>query len=132
MSADKNQFADLLNGDLAGTYPRTISAGQGIDPAVADADLARVQADGYVFLPGLLGVDQLAGIKEAVEPLLDRHGRNRFEGQAIQRVYHVARRRGQPVVAATTSRHSAILRAVGSPAGGIHLVNQPGHRTCDV
>jgi uncharacterized protein YhaN len=37
-----NKKLALLTADLAGTYPRTVSAGLGIDPAVADADLARV------------------------------------------------------------------------------------------
>lgn len=89
MSADKKVFSDLLHADLAGTYPRTVSAGKGIDPAIADADLARVLRDGYVILPDLLSADQLVAIKEAVGPLLDRHGRNPFEGQATQRIYSV-------------------------------------------
>ena len=89
MSADKTFFPDLLTADLAGTYPRTVSAGQGIDPAVADADLARVLRDGYVILPDLLSADQLAGIKDSVVPLLDRHGRNPFEGRSTQRIYSV-------------------------------------------
>jgi hypothetical protein len=82
-------FPDLLGADLAGTYRRTISAGAGVDPALADADLARVQRDGYVILPDLLSVDELAEIKEAVVPLLDRSGRNPFEGHRTQRVYSV-------------------------------------------
>jgi len=89
VSVEKKTFSDLLNADLAGTYPRTASAGQTIDPAVVDADLARVQRDGYVILPDLLSADQLAGIREAVAPLLDLHGRNPFEGHATQRVYSV-------------------------------------------
>jgi ectoine hydroxylase-related dioxygenase (phytanoyl-CoA dioxygenase family) len=86
---DKKFFADLLSADLAGTYPRTASAGQNVDPAIADADLAAVQRDGYVILPDLLSADQLAAIREAVQPLLDRHGRNPFEGHSTQRVYSV-------------------------------------------
>lgn len=89
MSAGKKVFSDLLHADLAGTYPRTASAGQGVDPAIADADLARVLRDGYVILPDLLSADQLVAIKEAVDPLLDRHGRNPFEGEATQRIYSV-------------------------------------------
>ena len=89
MSVDKKFFADLLSADLAGTYPRTASAGQNVDPAIADADLAAVQRDGYVILPDLLSADQLAAIREAVQPLLDRHGRNPFEGHSTQRVYSV-------------------------------------------
>jgi len=89
VSTSKKLFADLLNADLAGTYPRTASAGQSVDPAVADADLAAVLRDGYVILPNLLRAEELAEIKEAVAPLLDRHGRNPFEGHATQRVYSV-------------------------------------------
>ena len=89
MSADETMFPDMLTADLAGTYPRTVSAGQSVDAAVADADLARVQRDGYVILPDLLSAGQLAGMKEAVAPLLDRHGRNPFEGRDTQRVYSV-------------------------------------------
>jgi len=89
VSVDKKFFADLLSADLAGTYPRTASAGQNVDPAIADADLAAVQRDGYVILPDLLSADQLAAIREAVQPLLDRHGRNPFEGHSTQRVYSV-------------------------------------------
>ncbi|MFI9508989.1 phytanoyl-CoA dioxygenase family protein [Nocardia sp. NPDC052566] len=88
MSAEVSSLLDL-GGDLAGTYRRTGSSGAGIDPAVADADLAAVQRDGYVILPDLLTPDELDAIREAVAPLLDRHGRNHFEGHTTQRVYSV-------------------------------------------
>ena len=48
-----------------------------------------MQRDGYVILPDLLSTDELAEIREAVRPLLDRHGRNAFEGRTTQRVYSV-------------------------------------------
>ena len=80
---------DLLSDDLAGTYRRTASAGESVDAAVADADAAAVRRDGYVILPGLLDAEELAAIKSAVAPLLDRTGRNPFEGDATQRVYSV-------------------------------------------
>jgi ectoine hydroxylase-related dioxygenase (phytanoyl-CoA dioxygenase family) len=89
VSLDDVSLPDLLGADLAGTYRRTVSAGAGIDPALADADLAQVQRDGYVILPDLISADELAKIKEAVAPLLDRSGRNRFEGHRTQRVYSV-------------------------------------------
>lgn len=82
-------FDHLLNADLAGTYPRTASSGQSVDPAVADADLATVLRDGYVILRDLLSPGQRAEIKDAVTPLLDHHGRNPFEGHATQRIYSV-------------------------------------------
>lgn len=89
MTAEEISFAHLLSADLAGTYPRTVSAGQGVDPAVADADLATLQCDGYVILPKLLSADELAEIRAAVTPLLDRNGRNPFEGRSTQRIYSV-------------------------------------------
>jgi ectoine hydroxylase-related dioxygenase (phytanoyl-CoA dioxygenase family) len=89
MSAEKKPFADLLNADLAGTYPRTESSGQSVDPVVAEADLAAVQRDGYVILPDLLSADELAHIRDSVTPLLDHHGRNAFEGRLTQRIYSV-------------------------------------------
>ncbi len=89
MSVEKKLFADMLSADLAGTYPRTASSGQSVDPVVADADLAAVQRDGYVILPDLLSAGQIAEIRTAVGPLLDRHGRNPFEGHATQRIYSV-------------------------------------------
>ncbi|MCW1958002.1 MAG: phytanoyl-CoA dioxygenase family protein [Mycobacterium sp.] len=82
-------FADLLSADLAGTYPRTVSAGESVDAAVVEADLEQVTRDGYVILPDLLTADELAEIREASAPLLDRHGRNPFEGHLTQRVYSV-------------------------------------------
>ena len=75
--------------DLAGTYRRTPSSGDRVDALVAETDLATVRRDGYVILPGLLTPTELDDIREAVAPLLDRHGRNRFEGHATQRVYSV-------------------------------------------
>jgi ectoine hydroxylase-related dioxygenase (phytanoyl-CoA dioxygenase family) len=89
VSSDHASFQDLLGADLAGTYRRTVSAGAGVDPALVDADLACVQRDGYVILPELLSADELVDIKAAVAPLLDRNGRNPFEGHRTQRVYSV-------------------------------------------
>ena len=89
MGLDDLSTQDLLSADLAGTFRRTVSAGAGVDPALADADLAQVLRDGYVILPDLLTAEELAEITEAVAPLLDRSGRNSFEGHRTQRVYSV-------------------------------------------
>ena len=89
MSADEFTFATLLSSDLAGTHRRSPSVGEGVDPAVAEADLARVQRDGYVILTDLLDAGELARIRAAVAPMLELHGRNPFEGRATQRVYSV-------------------------------------------
>ncbi|EUA61172.1 phytanoyl-CoA dioxygenase family protein [Mycobacteroides abscessus 1948] len=88
MSAEVSSLVNLA-GDLAGTYRWTPSSGDSVDPAVADADLAMLRRDGYVILPDLLTADDLIEIREAVVPLLDLHGRNRFEGHTTQRVYSV-------------------------------------------
>ncbi|OHU50321.1 phytanoyl-CoA dioxygenase [Mycobacteroides chelonae] len=88
MSVHVSSLVDL-NGDLAGTHRRTASSGQGIDPAVAEADLAAMRRDGYVILPDLLTADELDQIRDAVAPLLNLHGRNGFEGHTTQRVYSV-------------------------------------------
>lgn len=88
MSVHVSSLMDL-NGDLAGTHRRTASSGQGIDPAVAEADLAAMRRDGYVILPDLLTADELDQIRDAVAPLLNLHGRNGFEGHTTQRVYSV-------------------------------------------
>lgn len=89
MSVEYESLAGMLGADLAGTYRRTASAGEGVDPTVAEADLARVLRDGYVVLPDLLDADQIAAIKDAAAELLDHRGRNPFEGHATQRVYSV-------------------------------------------
>lgn len=78
-----------LGGDLAGTHRQTASSGADVDPAVVDADIARVQRDGYVVLPDLLSRAEVDEIRAGVEPLLHHQGRNRFEGHATQRVYSV-------------------------------------------
>ena len=88
VSTDVSSLMDL-GGDLAGTYRRTASSGASIDAAVGEADLAALQRDGYVILPDLLTPAELGEIRDAVAPLLDRHGRNSFEGRTTQRVYSV-------------------------------------------
>lgn len=88
MSTEVTSLTELA-GDLAGTYRRTPSSGEQVDPAVADADLAAVLRDGYVILPDLLTPGELDAIRESVDPLLDPRGRNGFEGRATQRVYSV-------------------------------------------
>ncbi|CAM3879455.1 phytanoyl-CoA dioxygenase family protein [Smaragdicoccus niigatensis] len=88
MSTQVSSLVDLA-GDLAGTYRRTASSGATVDPAIADADLAAVQRDGYVILPDLLTSTELDEVREAIAPYLDRRGRNNFEGHTTQRVYSV-------------------------------------------
>lgn len=88
MTTDVSSLMDL-SGDLAGTYRRTASSGESVGAAVGEADLAALQRDGFVILPDLLTPAELGEIRDAVAPLLDRHGRNGFEGRMTQRVYSV-------------------------------------------
>ncbi|MEV6097363.1 phytanoyl-CoA dioxygenase family protein [Nocardia sp. NPDC051981] len=88
MGAKVTSLRDL-DGDLAGTYRRTESSGASVDPAVAEADLAAVERDGYVILHDMLTPAELDRIRESVVPLLDRIGRNNFEGHSTQRIYSV-------------------------------------------
>lgn len=88
MSTEVTSLMELA-GDLAGTYRRTRSSGEQINPKVAEADLAAVLRDGYVILPDLLTAAELDAIRDSVEPLLDQRGRNGFEGRTTQRVYSV-------------------------------------------
>jgi ectoine hydroxylase-related dioxygenase (phytanoyl-CoA dioxygenase family) len=80
---------DDLALDLAGRYRRTPSAGDQVDKAVADADLAQLDRDGYVILQDLLTPDECADIHRAVHPMLGESGRNSFEGIKTRRVYSV-------------------------------------------
>ena len=75
------ESVDELGTDLAGRYKFTASSGATIDPAVADADLVAIERDGYdVILEGLLSATACEEIKAAVSPLLNKTGRNTFEG----------------------------------------------------
>ncbi|MCU1646163.1 MAG: phytanoyl-CoA dioxygenase family protein [Nocardia sp.] len=88
MGAEVSSVTDL-SGDLAGRYRRTESSGSTVDPAVVDADLAAVLRDGYVILPNLLTPQELQDIRDSTTELLNRKGRNNFEGHATQRIYSV-------------------------------------------
>lgn len=89
MSTAVSSLSALLNSDLAGTYRRTPSNGSSVSPEVVDTDLAALQRDGYVILPDLLTAADVDEIRASVIPLLDRNGRNAFEGHGTQRIYSV-------------------------------------------
>ncbi|WP_409431162.1 phytanoyl-CoA dioxygenase family protein [Mycobacterium sp. SMC-16] len=108
MSTEVSSLADL-SGDLAGTYRRTESSGATVDPAIVDADLATMTRDGYVILPDLLSATQLDEIRAAVTPMLDRHGRNGFEGRSTQRIYSVLNKTAACDVIADHPRVLALL-----------------------
>ena len=76
--------------DLGAKYPFTASeAAAAVPEEVVRGDLANVDRDGFVILPSLLDVEELASVRAAVEPLLAHAGRNEFEGLRTQRVYAV-------------------------------------------
>jgi ectoine hydroxylase-related dioxygenase (phytanoyl-CoA dioxygenase family) len=80
---------DDLGADLARRHRATPSTGATVPTEVVDADLAAVTRDGYVILESLLTEGECADIRTEVTPLLDKTGRNTFEGQRTQRVYSV-------------------------------------------
>ncbi|WP_421844203.1 phytanoyl-CoA dioxygenase family protein [Mycobacterium sp.] len=88
MGAEVSSVNDLGE-DLATTYKWTPSSGESVDPAVADADLEAVLRDGYLVLHDMLTPEELIEIRRSVAPLLDRFGRNNFEGHRTRRVYSV-------------------------------------------
>jgi ectoine hydroxylase-related dioxygenase (phytanoyl-CoA dioxygenase family) len=75
--------------DLARRHATSASAGATGDPAAVEADLAALNRDGYVVLEDLLSPEERERIRAAVTPLLDKAGRNTFEGERTQRVYSV-------------------------------------------
>ncbi len=79
---------ETLNSDLAAKHRAYRPGPERTSPAV-EADFAVLQRDGYVIIEGLLDHDDVASIRAAVTPLLDRFGRNTFEGTKTQRVYNV-------------------------------------------
>ncbi|MEW9798316.1 phytanoyl-CoA dioxygenase family protein [Alteromonas sp. CYL-A6] len=92
MAAPKTENIDpnYVTGDNAGTYKQTRSESASRVPgSVTDADLKQVEAQGYVIIENLLSPEDIATIKAAIIPLLDKTGRNRFEGYKTQRLYAV-------------------------------------------
>src|SRR5262245_5277875 len=72
-------------------------------------ELAALAADGYVVLDRVLSSAEVAAIREALGPHLDRipRGRNRFEGLRSQRVYALL---AKSAVFANLVSHPRILR----------------------
>ena len=91
MSRTPEKIADLedLGHDLARQHKATASIGASVNPAVVEADLAALERDGHVVLENLIDAEECERIRAAVAPLLDRTGRNSFEGERTQRVYSV-------------------------------------------
>ncbi|MFN3236935.1 MAG: phytanoyl-CoA dioxygenase family protein [Pseudomonadales bacterium] len=74
--------------DLAKKYPKTTSvAAELYSDEDVQAELDCLLKNGYVILPNLISEKQLEEIQRGIEPLLNRTGRNAFEGVKTQRVY---------------------------------------------
>jgi hypothetical protein len=82
---DVKNITDLSK-DLAGTHTFDRTE-RDVDPALHAADWAALQADGYLMIENLFSDAECDAITEALLPLLDRKGRNAFEGKQTQRVY---------------------------------------------
>lgn len=82
---DKDQY---LGTDQASTHHRLNPSPERNTPEI-EADFERLMQDGYVIINNLLDADTIAQIKSESAPLLNRTGRNVFEGRKTQRVYDV-------------------------------------------
>lgn len=80
---------DDLRVDLARRHPATVSATGTVDAAVAEADLAAVERDGYIIWENLLTAADCERLRTALTPLLGRSGRNTFEGERTRRAYNL-------------------------------------------
>lgn len=81
---DQFEFGQV---ELAGTHRSDAGSQEAVDGALLDALMDDLRRDGYVVLADLVGREAIARIKAEVEPLLDRPGRNNFEGFGTQRLY---------------------------------------------
>ncbi|BBX62093.1 hypothetical protein MSAS_12670 [Mycobacterium saskatchewanense] len=94
MSLDDERVTTLddLKTDLARRHKRTPSGGASVDPAVVDADLDKLDRDGYLIWEHLLTADECERIRDEVARWLGHTGRNSFEGRRTQRIYSVLSR----------------------------------------
>ena len=76
--------------DLATKYKKTYSqAGEKVDADVLAAHLVNLDRDGYLVVENVLSPQQLQAVRREVTPLLQKKGRNFFEGELTQRIYSV-------------------------------------------
>ncbi|MGW5382257.1 phytanoyl-CoA dioxygenase family protein [Nocardia sp. NPDC003963] len=79
---------DDLRVDLARRHRATATTSE-VDPETVAADLAALDRDGYVIWENLLGDEECERLRIALAPLLERNGRNTFEGQRTRRAYNL-------------------------------------------
>ncbi|MBB5519919.1 phytanoyl-CoA dioxygenase family protein [Amphiplicatus metriothermophilus] len=107
---------DDLYQDLAGTYGLDDPALRGrVDPALVEADLAAIGRDGYVVIERLVGEEENAAARAALEALVGPMGRNDFEGFRTQRAYALLRKTRALDGLVAHPRILAILEAMTGP-----------------
>jgi Phytanoyl-CoA dioxygenase (PhyH) len=74
--------------DLAARH-RSLKPGQNRSSPEIDRDFESLMREGYVIIENLLSEEQLEHIRSECMPLLEKRGRNNFEGLKTQRVYDV-------------------------------------------
>ncbi len=76
--------------DLARKYRSTAGSQEAVEPALIDALMAQVEAQGFVVINDIVPPDEIAAIRAALEPHFTSHtGRNNFEGFGTRRLYAV-------------------------------------------
>lgn len=88
MNQDSFNLKDYERSDLAGTY-RQLEPGPERDNAEIERDFEALCRDGYVVIERLLSLDECHSIKLECAKLLEKTGRNPFEGHKTQRLYNV-------------------------------------------
>lgn len=78
----------VLDSDLAARHKALRPSAERSSPEI-DRDFDTLMRDGYVIIEGVLDRDTLSDIRSRITPLLDKTGRNTFEGARTQRVYDV-------------------------------------------
>ncbi len=79
---------DDLNTDLARTYRATHRPpAELVEPDILQADIAALDANGFVVIENLITPAEAAAAKASLEALLGPVGRNAFEGFRTQRAY---------------------------------------------
>jgi len=75
--------------ELTGERVADRAAPARVDGDTVRSDLTALLRDGYVIWERLLSEQDCREIRDAVSPLMDRVGRNNFEGERTQRLYSV-------------------------------------------